>query len=97
MHVWHVISPRLGLERSKDAKEALDTITELLVVNGQGGCCSDEPGEDWAYHNSFLIADSTQAWVLETARAHWAAQKITSTEAALTHIILDLYIPYPHT
>lgn len=70
---------RLGLERGKDAKEALDTITSLLKTTGQGGNCSDEPGGDWAYHNSFLIADATQAWILETVGEHWAAQKITST------------------
>jgi secernin len=65
------------LERGGTATEALDVITQLLEKYGQGGPCShDDPG--FAYHNSFLIADPTTAWVLETSGKHWAAVEVTS-------------------
>lgn len=47
---------RLGLERSKNAKEAVEVITSLLEKYGQGGPCSQN--NDLFYHNSFLIADN---------------------------------------
>lgn len=68
---------RLGLERSSSADEALDVITKLLEKYGQGGPCS-RTDQGFVYHNSYLIADSSCAWVLETCGKHWAAEKITS-------------------
>ena len=66
---------RLALERTKTAKEALTTITDLLEKYGQGGQCSyGIVGRD--YHNSFIIADSKEAWVLETADKYWIAEKV---------------------
>ncbi|MGD8822094.1 MAG: C69 family dipeptidase [Anaerolineales bacterium] len=65
---------RLALERGSDARQALDTITELLDQYGQGGNCGYQHKR--YYHNSFLIADPTQAWVLETSGKHWAAAKV---------------------
>lgn len=66
---------RLGLERGSNARESVEVITSLLEKHGQGGSCVE--GGDWSYHNSFIIADSTEAWVLETASQLWAAEKIT--------------------
>ena len=69
---------RLALERASSASEAVDVIGQLLDKPGQGGPCSDEPGQQaWSYHNSFLIADGTGAWVLETAGPYWAAEQVT--------------------
>ena len=57
---------RLGLERGRAApSEALDVMTALLDRHGQGGV-GDEV-HDLAYWSSFLIADRTSAWVLETS------------------------------
>ncbi|KAH9520070.1 Secernin-3 [Bulinus truncatus] len=69
---------RLSLERAASAHEALDVITQLLATFGQGGPCTDEEGKDgWCFHNSFLIADCSEAWLLETAGAFWVAERIT--------------------
>lgn len=68
---------RLGLERGDTARDALGVITALLEEHGQGGpCAQDDP--DFTYHNSYLIADKHEAWVLETSGRHWVAEKITS-------------------
>lgn len=68
---------RLGLERSKNAREALDVIVALLEQYGQGGPCSDTD-PSFTYHNSFLIVDCREAWVLETAGKLWAAENVQS-------------------
>ena len=67
---------RLSLERSKNAKEALETITELLEKYGQGGAGKRKTGLARYYHNSFIIADSEEAWVLETIDKFWIAEKV---------------------
>jgi len=67
---------RLGLERGNTAKEALIVITSLLEQHGQGGPCSNTMKE-LTYHNSFIICDSQEAYILETAKDLWAAEKIT--------------------
>jgi dipeptidase len=70
---------RLALERAESAWEALYTITDLLEKHGQGGSCGFT--HPFYYHNSFLIADSKEAWVLETAGRQWAAEKVKSVRS----------------
>ncbi|XP_074159183.1 secernin-3 isoform X2 [Sminthopsis crassicaudata] len=65
---------RLGLERADTAEKAVTTIVNLLEKYGQGGNCSESMV--FSYHNSFLIADRHEAWILETAGQYWAAEKI---------------------
>eukprot|EP01083_Nonionella_stella_P003857 11092_1 len=67
---------RLGLERGNTARESLDVITQLLEKHGQGGACA-ENDPSFTYHNSFLIVDYNEAWVLETAGKYWVAEKVT--------------------
>ncbi|KAI7799781.1 secernin-2 [Triplophysa rosa] len=67
---------RLGLERGDSAGSALNVITGLLEQHGQGGACR-ETTEPLSYHNTFLLVDLQEAWVLETAGKLWAAQKVT--------------------
>ena len=65
---------RLALERTRTASEALRCIIDLLEAHGQSGNCSYD--QSLYYHNSFIIADSKEAWVLETADYQWAAKKV---------------------
>ncbi|HWP65172.1 MAG TPA: C69 family dipeptidase [Candidatus Limnocylindria bacterium] len=68
---------RLGLERGRDADEALEVMTTLLERYGQGG--SGQRDVDWPYHNAFLIADPHRAWILETSARHWVAAPVRET------------------
>lgn len=65
---------RLALERASSAYQALELITALLAEFGQSGNCGFT--HKMYYHNSFLIADKKEAWVLETAGKEWAAEKV---------------------
>lgn len=66
---------RLALEHSNDAESALDTITHYLEVYGQGGPAGYHD-KRFSYDNSFLIADSASAWILETAGRFWVAKQV---------------------
>jgi len=66
---------RLGLERGENAINALNVITSLLEKYHQGGGCAYN-NPRWTYHNSFLIADQKEAFVLETADDWWIAEKV---------------------
>lgn len=70
---------RLALERTRTADEALDLMIELLETYGQGGNAMFS--QTMYYHNGFLIADPTGAWVFETAGQHWAAVKVKDVYA----------------
>jgi secernin len=65
---------RLALERAGTAQGAMGIIVELLEAYGQGGN-HGYPKKQY-YHNSFLIADAREAWVLETAGKYWAAEQV---------------------
>ena len=68
---------RLALERSSTAEQAVGVIVELLEQFGQGGGCGYEK-RSFTYHNSFIVADPTDAWVLETAGSLWATEQVHS-------------------
>ncbi len=71
---------RLGLERGNSAYKSTKIITELLEKYHQGGGCSHEDST-WTYHNSFLIADSKEAYVLETADDWWIVEKVVDVRS----------------
>jgi secernin len=76
---------RIALERSISAKQAWNIIVELIQAHGQGGVHT--MGGTKYYHNSFLIADAEEAFILETAGKHWAVKqvyKIASISNCLT-------------
>ena len=76
---------RLGLERADTARAAIGVITGLLEAHGQSGSCRYQG--DQFYHNSFLIADPTEAWVLETAGREWAAKRFASGVRTISNAI----------
>ncbi|MFN7992839.1 MAG: C69 family dipeptidase [Bryobacteraceae bacterium] len=78
---------RLGLERGKTAYESMHVMTALLEKHGQCGDC-ERPGE-WGkanYHNSFILADPQEAWILETAGRYWVARKVKSGVYSISNI-----------
>jgi dipeptidase len=67
---------RLAVERAATSEAAVATIGALLETHGQGGGCGHEH-RAFSYHNSFLVADRTGAFVLETAGRRWLAERVT--------------------
>jgi len=66
---------RAALERAVTPREAMQVIIDLLEQFGQGGNCASH-GESMYYHNSFIIANADDAWVLETVDKQWAAKQV---------------------
>ena len=79
---------RLALERASTAERALEIITDLLAEYGQGGVAGYH-NKKMRYHNAFLIADRQQAWVLETAGRHWAADKVRDVRAISNGLTIE--------
>jgi dipeptidase len=64
---------RLALERGRSAREALEVIATLIESHGQGGAAIAPSGP--GHHNSFMLADAEEAWILETSNRRWAARR----------------------
>jgi secernin len=65
---------RIALERAKDCREAIDLMTGLLETYGQGG--SAEMKGNSHFDSSFLMSDTHEAYILETAGRQWAVRRI---------------------
>jgi len=77
---------RLGLERGRTAREALDVIADLMVEFGQGGSGSEHMNA--AYSNSFIIADAAEAYILETSDRRYAWKKVTDVGCISNHVAI---------
>lgn len=75
---------RLGLERGRSAEHAVEVVTALLEAHGQGG--SGYVDKDWPYHNSFLVADRSGAFVLETSARYWAVRRVDEVASVSNHL-----------
>ena len=65
---------RLGLERGKTAREAVDVMTGLISEYGQGKFENDAGVR--TYDNSYIVADPTEAYVIETAGHEWVVKRV---------------------
>ena len=77
---------RLGLERGRSAEEAVEVMASLLQTCGQGGIADATSHE--AYDSSFLVADPSAAFVLETAGREFAAAPFPGGTAISNRIAL---------
>ena len=78
---------RLALERTTTASAALELITTLLDQYGQGG--NNGFAHELFYHNSFLICDPREAWVLETSGRQWAAKRVQEIGATSNTLTIE--------
>lgn len=80
-------SLRLALERAGTAEEAVEVITTLLAVYGQGGQAGHT--HRLVYDNSYLVSDRSEAWILETVGRDWAAQRVDRTASISNGLTLE--------
>lgn len=74
---------RLTLERARSAEQGVTVLTDLLEAHGQGG--DHGPFGEFRYHNSYLLADEREAWILETAGEWWAAVCVERGVASISN------------
>jgi dipeptidase len=70
---------RLALERSRSAHQAVDQLTVLVERHGQSPAPGDPRG---AANSTFLMADASEAYCLETAGTFWVCQQVCQVKAA---------------
>ena len=79
---------RLALERCATATEAMKLIVQLLEQYGQDAC-GGYKNKKFFDHNSFLIADAAEAWILETAGREWIAAPVKHTGSISNRLSLE--------
>ncbi len=69
---------RFGLERGRTAEAAVAAIVDLLARYGQWApAVRGKDAPEGCYENAYLLADSREAWILETSGRRWAARRFT--------------------
>jgi dipeptidase len=75
---------RLALERATSAADGVETIISLLERHGQGGGCGLEKPHS-TYHNSFIVADPREAYVVETAGSRSAVEQVDAGARSISN------------
>ena len=78
---------RLGLERSKTAREAVEVIGTLIERYGQGG--SGQYDVDFRYCGGFIVADHGEAYVLESSGRQWIARSVEDRACISNRLTID--------
>jgi secernin len=78
---------RLGLERSKTAREATEIIGTLIERYGQGG--SGQFDVDFRYCGGFIVADHAEAYVLESSGRQWIARRVEDRACISNRLTID--------
>ena len=78
---------RLGLERSRTAREASGIIGSLIERWGQGG--SAQYDIDFRYCGGFIIADHAEAYVLESSGRQWIARPVEDRACISNRFTVD--------
>ncbi len=65
---------RIGLERGRTARDAVDWMTRVVGEHGQGKF--DNEAGIRTYDNSYIVADPKEAFVIETAGHEWAVRRV---------------------
>ncbi len=79
---------RLGLERSKNAREATEIIGALIERYGQGG--SGQYDVDFRYCGGFIIADHADSYVLECSGRQWIARRVEDRACISNRLTIDV-------
>jgi len=74
---------RLALERSRTAAEAVETICGLVGEHGQRGVADSWRGI--GYDSAFLVADRTDAWIVETHDREFVTRRVDGPGAAISN------------
>jgi hypothetical protein len=83
---------RLALERAPDASAAVEVITSLIEVHHQGGSGHDPAGgHDFRYWSSFLVADPTVAFVVETSGDRWDVERVADRRAISNRLTIPAF------
>lgn len=64
---------RLALERARDAREAIEVITQLLETIGTGG---SPLYRIHPFNSNFIISDPNESYVFESHQRKWAIKKV---------------------
>ena len=77
---------RLALERSQTAGQAVEVMGALIEQYGQfGSGIPTRTHAEGGYDNSFLIADPTEAWILEAVNRRWVAKRISQGYSSISN------------
>jgi len=79
---------RVGLERGKTAREVLNVMGKFIEKYGQWGSGLAGYGDiDGSFDLSYIIADGSEAWILEAAGYQWAAKRVKKGVANISNYL----------